>query len=321
MDAAPPFGRATIRKIATMETVNCPLCGGADWTTLVTADDFDAPSPRPTFTVVRCGDCGLCFTNPRPDAAEIGRFYAADYLPHQISRQPITAFDHFKINLRELLPIFPRDYERGDFRPLGERRLLDFGCGAGAFLLRMKDRGWTATGLDFSEATVERLRTDLGLNALVGTLPHAALAPNSFDLVTLWHSLEHVHQPLDTLREVHRLLSPGGQVLVAVPNIDSISFAWFHADWFGLDVPRHLTHYSPVTLKTMLEKAGFRVLVRQNTRHSLWFRNSVERARRNGRLRSPATWMQSKFASSAVTRFQQWRGRADSFLLIGEKPY
>jgi 2-polyprenyl-3-methyl-5-hydroxy-6-metoxy-1,4-benzoquinol methylase len=303
-----------------METVNCPLCGGAEWIPLVTAEDFDVPPPRPTFTVVRCRACGLCFTNPRPDAAEIARFYAANYLPHQISRQPITAFDHFKIKLRELLPILPRNYEHGDFRPLGGNRVLDFGCGGGAFLLRMKDRGWTVTGLDFSEATIERIRTELGVAALAGTLPHPALAPNSFDLVTLWHSLEHVHQPLNTLREIHRLLSPGGQVLVAVPNIESLSFARFGVDWFGLDVPRHLTHFASATLNTMLEKAGFRVLARQNIRHSLWFRNSVERARRNGRLRRPATWMQSRFASSAVTRLQQWRGRAESFLLIGEKP-
>jgi 2-polyprenyl-3-methyl-5-hydroxy-6-metoxy-1,4-benzoquinol methylase len=302
-----------------METVNCPLCGGADWTTLQFVEDFEMLPPRCGFEIVRCRACELCFTNPRPTSAEIGRFYPPEYLPHQISRQPITAFDHFKIKLRELLPVFPRDYERGDFRPLGKKRILDFGCGAGAFLLRMKHRGWAVTGLDFSDATVERLRVELGLHALGGTLPHPALAPNSFDLVTLWHSLEHVHQPLETLREVHRLLSPGGQVLVAVPNIESLAFARFGADWFGLDVPRHLTHFAPATLKKMLENAGFHILVRQNIRHSLWFRNSLERARRNGRLRWPATWLQSKFASSAATRLEQWRGRADSFLLIGEK--
>ncbi len=73
----------------------------------------------------------------------------------------------------------------------------------------MKDRGWNVTGLDFSENTVERLRAELGLNALAGTLPHPHLIPGSFDLVTLWHSLEHVHQPLAVLREIHRLLRAG----------------------------------------------------------------------------------------------------------------
>jgi 2-polyprenyl-3-methyl-5-hydroxy-6-metoxy-1,4-benzoquinol methylase len=302
-----------------METVNCPLCGGTQWTAVVAAEDADAAPPRPAFTVVRCPACGLCFTNPRPAAEDIGRFYASDYQPHQIASGTKTRWDDFKNNLRGRLPFISRNYERGDFPPLGRKRVLDFGCGGGAFLLRMRDRGWTVTGLDFSAATVERLRAELGLNVLAGTLPHPELTPGTFDLITFWHSLEHVHQPLTALGEAHRLLAPGGRILVALPNIESLSFAWFGTDWFGLDVPRHLTHFSPATLQKMLEKSGFRVLARQNIRHSLWFRHSAERARRNGRLHWPGTWLQSKFASSSITRIQQWLGRADSFLLVAEK--
>ena len=92
-----------------METVNCPLCGGAEWTPVVEAEDPDAAPPRPKFTVVRCRTCGLCFTNPRPAVEEIGQFYAADYSPHQIAMQPITRLDDFKNKLRGWFPIFPRN--------------------------------------------------------------------------------------------------------------------------------------------------------------------------------------------------------------------
>ncbi len=116
-----------------METVNCPLCGGTQWTPLIEAEDPDSAPPRPAFTVVRCPACSLCFTNPRPAAEEIGRFYAADYVPHQMPVLPITWRDRLKIKLRGWLPIFTPDYERGDFPPLGRKRVLDFGCGGGAF--------------------------------------------------------------------------------------------------------------------------------------------------------------------------------------------
>src|SRR5262249_34256030 len=130
----------------------------------------------------------------------------------------------------------------------GNGRLLDFGCGGGSFLERMHKQGWSRVGLDTSEAAVRSIRSELGLAAPVGTLPHPELAPESFDVITMWHALEHVHAPLDVLREAHRLLAPGGRLLVAVPNIASWPFRWFGRDWFGLDLPRHLTHFEPETL-------------------------------------------------------------------------
>jgi 2-polyprenyl-3-methyl-5-hydroxy-6-metoxy-1,4-benzoquinol methylase len=301
-----------------METVDCPLCGGADWMPVAAAEDPDAAPPRPVYSVVRCRACGLCITNPRPSAEEIGRFYAVDYQPHRIAptRTNGNGFDVFLARLRS--HIRP-NYERGDFPAIGQKRLLDFGCGGGAFLLQMKERGWDAAGLDFSADTVKRLRGELGLNVLAGTLPHPELQPESFDLITFWHSLEHVHRPLEVLNEAQRLLAPGGWILAAVPNVESLSFRWLGADWFGLDVPRHVTHFSPATMRKTLEKAGFRVLKKQNIRHSQWLRNSLERARQNGRLRRNCAWLRSKLASSAFTRYQQAVGRADSFLMIAEK--
>src|SRR5438552_578873 len=94
----------------------------------------------------------------------------------------------------------------------------------------------------------------------------------------LWHSLERVHFPLAVLREVRRLLVPGGQLFRAVPNIDSLPFRWFGSAWYGLDLPRHLTHFAPWTLHLMLERAGFRVGQIQMVRHSQWLRSSARLA-------------------------------------------
>ena len=95
----------------------------------------------------------------------------------------------------------------------------------GAFLECMNDLGWQAVGLDNSPRAVKYVLEELRLPALIGTLPNAVLPPASFDLVTLWHALEHVHRPLEVLDEVHSLLAPGGKVLVAVPNIRTPRFA------------------------------------------------------------------------------------------------
>ena len=92
---------------------------------------------------------------------------------------------------------------------IGRGRLLDFGCGAGAFLERMHRQGWEVTGMDASPEMVEEIRTKLRFRVLVGTLPHPELTPESFDAVSMWHALEHVHQPRETLYEAWRLLSPG----------------------------------------------------------------------------------------------------------------
>src|SRR5207253_8058958 len=94
----------------------------------------------------------------------------------------------------------------------GPGRLLDFGCGNGSFLHRVRKQGWDATGLDVARLAVQGARNETSAGVLVGTLPHPELLPASFDVVTMWHALEHVHDPLAVLAEARRLLAPGGRL-------------------------------------------------------------------------------------------------------------
>jgi SAM-dependent methyltransferase len=270
------------------------------------------------FAVVRCARCGLTYTNPRPDAGTIGRFYPPDYRPHQHTGKARG-------------PKPPRPLWSWVFgRPVGERRgalpwpgpgrLLDFGCGAGRFLKTMADQGWTVTGLDASPVAVEHVREHYGLPAVVGTLPHSDLAPGSFDVVTMWHSLEHVHRPLAILREAFRLLVPGGKLVVATPNIDSLPFRLFGTSWFGLDLPRHLTHFTPVTLPTMIATAGFRPTSVRQVRHSDWLRSSAKlslRQRGGGVLARALAW---KPAAKAAAWACYAAGGADCVMCVAERP-
>ncbi len=290
----------------TWEEVLCPLCGGQKQNSLFEAAD---PTPQPhlsaqRFLVVQCQECQFQFVNPRPSPSDIGLFYPAEYVPYRQQR------------LKQRQRQFPFEQQLGQ-----PGRLLDFGCGAGALLKRMRSLGWEVTGLDMHAPTVQRLRFEEDLTVHLGTLPHAALEPCSFDVITLWHSLEHVHEPLDLLQEVYQLLVPGGMVVVSVPNIESWPFRHFGADWFGLDVPRHLSHFTPSTLMQSLHLAGLRVQTIKTLRQADWLRSSAKRQRQAGRggfLTKLMHWKPAaKFAAAALQHFKQ----SDCLFALAQRPH
>jgi SAM-dependent methyltransferase len=183
----------------------------------------------------------------------------------------------------------------------------------------MHRQGWQVTGVDVSLAAVERVRGVLGLPALLGSLPHPQLKPSSFDVLTMWHSLEHVHRPLEVLHEARRLLAPGGKLIVAVPNIDSLPFRWFGPAWFGLELPRHLTHFTPWALHLMLETAGFRVVRQRWVRHSDWLRASARLACRRPGATRWQRWLQSKPVASLAAWYSYLTKRADCLQVTAQK--
>ena len=293
------------RPIIEWEECSCLLCGGRRWSIVI-----EAPDPTPGgaglwFAVVQCQDCGLCFTNPRPSLRSIGQFYSEKYLPHRARRKHTRWWRRLPL-LRSRLDRRVRAVPWN-----GEGRLLDFGCGGGVFLSLMQRRGWHVTGVDASTAAVQRVRTELGLRALCGSLPHPELPEGHFDVVTMWHALEHVHNPLEVLCGARRLLAPGGRLVVEVPNIDSLPFRWFGQGWFGLDLPRHLTHFVPETLTRMLQRAGFRPGPVEMIRHSDWLRASARLAARLYGRRAWLHWVNTKAVSGVAGWFSALTGRAD----------
>ena len=183
----------------------------------------------------------------------------------------------------------------------------------------MHQRGWRVTGLDFSAQAVHQIRSNLGLPVLLGSLPHPELAPESFDVVTMWQSPEHVHDPQAVLRQAHELLVSGGRLVVAVPNIDSQAFRWFGPAWYGLDLPRHLTHFSPITLQVMMERAGFQVQSLCMVRHSNWLRASARLTRRFPFKPHWRRWLTNKAISRLATWYGYWTRQSDCIMATAEK--
>jgi SAM-dependent methyltransferase len=294
------------------EEAHCPLCGGRRSSPLVEAPEVEVGTGL-WFAVVQCHDCGLCFTNPRPSMQSIGQFYPPLYSPHHSTwkrlRRPKRA---------RRLWLGGRVKRRG-LEWQGQGRLLDFGCGGGSFLVEMRALGWDVTGIDISAATVRRVRDEFDVRVLLGGLPHPELEDECFDVITMWQSLEHVHAPREVLREAHRLLAPGGKLIVAVPNIDSLAFRWFGRNWVGLDLPRHLTHFTPWTLPLMLERTGFRVGPVQLVRHSQWLRLSAQRARSDRRSPHWIGWLRTKPLSRVAAWYSFVTNQSDSILATAFK--
>lgn len=223
-----------------MEEAACNVCGATSPARLFTATDY---LTRERFAVVRCSRCALAFVSPRPSAPELGRYYPAVYYGTRRS-----GFEAITVRRRA------RRVERLHGRAPG--RVLDVGCGHGGMLRLLRARGWQVVGTEFG-ARPDEPADDLDLR--YAPLEACGFPPDSFDVVTMWHVLEHMPDPQATLREVRRILAPGGRFLVAVPNFGSLQARLTGPDWFHLDVPRHLFHFRPDDLATLLGRAGFQV--------------------------------------------------------------
>ena len=281
----------------------CPLCEGVRCVPILEAADPRRSGMR--FLVVRCERCGFVFTNPRPDADSILAFY------EDPSRDLLADLSTYRVS-------------RGDTmcRLLARcqaSRLLDFGCGDGAFLAEMQLRGWDVAGLDTDEDSVERAIELRGLSVELGTLPHPRWNSPRFEAITMRQSLEHVHQPLETLTAARDLLTPGGVLMVSVPNFDSLAAGWFGPDWYGLDLPRHLSHFTPRTLHAMLTKAGFERIEIRADRHAGWVRHSAERMVVNHIVGAGTRWLQTRVGSRLLSMAGLVFGRPESLLAVGTK--
>ncbi len=296
------------------EECACLLCGGAHWEPLVEAPDRAAQIAGKWFLVVQCQDCGLCFTNPRPTQRSIAHFQGQEDVPHRsvadLESRSRTWTHHLgrrfsnRASLRKTMSVH------------GRGRLLDFGCGSGAFLWRMHQQGWQVIGLDPCEATVERIQHDLGLPAMVGSLPNEYLKPRSFDTITMWQSLAQVHQPLEVLRAARQLLAPDGKLIVTVPNIDSLPFRWFGQAWNALDLPRHLTHFAPWTLTLLLHRAGFHPGPVRMIRRGGWLRDSVELAcRLHATVPGWMRWLKKRPLASLVSWYSLLTRQSDCMMV------
>ncbi|HSJ56543.1 MAG TPA: class I SAM-dependent methyltransferase, partial [Anaerolineae bacterium] len=220
------------------------------------------------FRVVRCRRCGLIYLNPRPTPSAIGRYYPDDYRPYiapvRAARKRVTRWDA-RYGLYKRLRVVSAHQATG--------RLLDVGCATGDFLAFAQESGWETHGVELVEPAAAYCRDVLGLHVVTGDLLDAAYPDAHFDAITLWNVFEHLYDPAATLQELRRIVKPGGWLVMAVPNPDSLDARLFGPAWAGYDVPRHLYTFPTPVLHDLLAREGFEVVDRRcvDSSHFIFF--------------------------------------------------
>ncbi len=213
------------------------------------------------FEYARCTECGTLALDPQPEPVALGPYYA-DYYPPQRLKRLAKAIANNRLGFlrRRKLRAYYSATDKYIPQELPELDVLDVGCGLGHFLGGVKSAGArSARGVDFGEECARFVRETYGVEVDEGELEDQNYEEGRFSLVTPWHFLEHVFDPAKTLKEFHRVTAEGGYCFVEVPVRTPIAHL-FGKFWMPLQAPTHLWHFTPDTLKTLFEDAGYEVL-------------------------------------------------------------
>lgn len=207
---------------------------------------------KETFKIDQCEACGFKFTNPRPDEASVGKYYQSeDYISHSNTQKGLLAkiyqFVRKKALKRKLNLInqFNKD--------TNSKKILDYGCGTGHFLEICQQNNWQIHGVE-PDAGARTFAQNITKIEIQTSIFDEFYDAKQFDSITLWHVLEHVHQINPTLARLKDLLKDNGTILIAVPNCNAWDAQHYGEFWAAYDLPRHLYHFTPETLRPLLRK-------------------------------------------------------------------
>lgn len=234
---------------------NCPVCGSEDIKNILSAKDYTASAE--TFVIAECSSCSFRFTQNVPDANSISPYYKAeDYISHTDETKGLIGTLYKMIRERTL-----RRKRKLIKKVTGISKgsLLDVGSGIGAFVQEMKKNNWSVTGLEPDADAREMAKKIYDLD-LKEQKEFFHLPESSFDAITLWHVLEHVHDLSGCIKQLKLLLKETGTLFIAVPNYTSLDAKIYKEYWAAYDVPRHLYHFSPQSMQQLIEKNGLKII-------------------------------------------------------------
>lgn len=240
----------------------CPVCfaAGADY--FASGRDRLFHAAPGSFKLLRCRQCRCVFQDPIPDEQEIPSFYPRQYWrPSEEAGSSAVSkiLRRLETSYREFVALDHIRFLDWCARDVGaqQKKLLDIGCGSGLLLHLARRRGFESFGMDVSEQAVALARSRYGLDVRQGRIGDDIWSPGEFDFVAMYHVLEHLRDPRSALRYARRILKRDGNLILQVPNLESLQARCFGARWHGLDVPRHLINFTPGAIDLLLRETGF----------------------------------------------------------------
>lgn len=229
----------------------CPLCNNKSYENFIICKDYTVS--KESFAITQCSNCAFLFTNPRPEKKIIQEYYESeDYISHSNnSNNPINFLYKIarKFTLQSKLTLLNKLSQ--------SKTLLDYGCGTGALLDLAKSKHWNVTGIEPNQQARNIAKSKVGehVHSKIEKLDEK----QTFDVITLWHVLEHVHNLNKTIRQLKSHLSTKGTLLIALPNNMSLDQGIYKEYWAAYDVPRHLYHFNQLTINKLAKKHAFKL--------------------------------------------------------------
>ncbi|HNP18394.1 MAG TPA: class I SAM-dependent methyltransferase [Fulvivirga sp.] len=230
----------------------CPACGNTTFRNHIICKDYTVSQEE--FAIVQCDKCNLQFTNPRPDKLNLGKYYQSeDYISHADKTFGLTDI------IYKLVRRFTLQQKLKLVSNLNtSKTMLDYGCGTGYFLKEGQKAKWTIAGIEPNEKA--RMIANQQLNGIVEESLDLIPTDNKFGIISLWHVLEHVFDLNTTIEQLVTHLDKNGFMVVAVPNPLSYDATYYKKYWAAYDLPRHLYHFTPDTLKVVAKKHGLKIV-------------------------------------------------------------
>jgi SAM-dependent methyltransferase len=234
--------------------VKCCICDNSDAEVIGKGEDYEYHTSTDTFSAMKCKSCGLVYLSPRPSISEFEKIYPTNYHAFDFSKKEFG----FVYKVRSRLEA-RRSLRRCHNLP-DDARILDVGCGDGFHLSLLREYGkksWTLEGIDLDKRAI-KAASQAGLNVHLGSVEEIDLPQETYDLIFMIQTIEHVEKPDAVLSSIHNLLRKGGKLVIVTDNTDSIDFKFFkHAHWGGYHFPRHWNLFNRPSLTKLAEKTGF----------------------------------------------------------------
>jgi len=228
----------------------CLVCQQNQFEPVVHSKDFCVS--QEDFTVLKCSNCGFAFTESAPDAAQIGKYYEhADYVSHTDTKEGLFFTIYHKVRAFMLGKKLNYIQSQGKIKTL-----LDIGSGTGYFVNFARENGVEAVGFEPDEKARQQAKKNFDLN-LESSLSHVLESKKQFDAISMWHVLEHVHELDLYLEHFRSLLNEDGWLTIAVPNYTSYDAKFYKEYWAAYDLPKHLWHFSPNSIKLLAKHHQF----------------------------------------------------------------